>query len=376
MKKYCEICEQEQEWTEDATRGEITCNVCGLAEEHQPADNEHDASETVSEDRFRERVDRTQGRTPGTIPTPSTHDARGGRLSPEVQRRFHRWATRERGHQRRREPMFYLLFQRVVELYGTNVAHILAFLIDAITRRLTDEQEATRRCLNTGEMEALNLPKNVISHSDASVRGRGEQDMLTLMAIAVRELGYDFGLLGPINRKAEAERHHLTPVQVGNVKRITLKHYKARCRYGFAMPPWSPTNVEIVRQDMAECHAANMFDELAPLLTEDQLQDLINRFWALMTTIEEPSTDGYTHNTSIDMLCGAVMMAALEQVGLKRGNASAVASGVGHRSVGALSTLLRSLREAALVGLFPAGRALLAHEPGTSSGAAESTRDR
>ena len=70
MKKYCEICEQEQEWTEDATRGEITCNVCGLAEEHQPADNEHDASETVSEDRFRERVDRTQGRTPERSPRP------------------------------------------------------------------------------------------------------------------------------------------------------------------------------------------------------------------------------------------------------------------------------------------------------------------
>ena len=33
--------------------------------------------------------------------------------------------------------MYYLLFQRVVELYGINVAHTLAFLIDAITRRLT-----------------------------------------------------------------------------------------------------------------------------------------------------------------------------------------------------------------------------------------------
>ena len=46
-----------------------------------------------------------------------------------------------------------------------------------------------------------------------SVRGGGEQDMLTLMAIAIRELAYDYGLAAPINRNAEAAQHGLTVVR-------------------------------------------------------------------------------------------------------------------------------------------------------------------
>ena len=129
--------------------------------------------------------------------------------------------------------MYYQLRSRMEELYGRYITDLMTFLIRATTRRLTSEQEAYRRGLTTSEKEALNLPKHVIARSGASVRGGGEQDMLTLMAIAIRELAYDYGLAAPINRNAEAAQHGLTTVQIRKVKSIISKQYKARCRHRF-----------------------------------------------------------------------------------------------------------------------------------------------
>ena len=68
------------------------------------------------------------------------------------------------------DQLFYQLLNLVEELYGRNIAYHLYFLIDAVTRRLTPEQEAIRQSC---EKEA-NLPKNVIAHSDDTVRGAGD----------------------------------------------------------------------------------------------------------------------------------------------------------------------------------------------------------
>ena len=267
--------------------------------------------------------------------------------------------------------MYYQLRSRMEELYGRYTTDLMTFLIRATTRRLTSEQEAYRRGLTTSEKEALNLPKHVIARSGASVRGGGEQDMLTLMAIAIRELAYDYGLAAPINRNAEAAQHGLTTAQVRKVKIIISKQYKARCRHGFSPPPSSPTDVEAKRQDMAICHTHNMLDELSSFLNETQLEKVNRRYWGALTEIGEPSVDGFTQGRDISLVCGAVMFATLEQLGLHQGKRSAIARGVGHRSSIAIVNLLEHLRASTKKGVFPSGRALLRGEKGSFGSGAE-----
>ena len=217
MEQYCENCGSEQTWTEDEARGELSCNVCGLVEPYQPDANAGDNAGTVGEERFRERVDRARGQAPGTIPRATRTDCNNRPISREMYIRMRGWEIRERGFQRPTEPMFYQLRSRMEELYGRYITDLMTFLIRATTRRLTSEQEAYRRGLTTSEKEALTFQSTSCSRG-ASVRGGGEQDMLTLMAIAIRELAYDYGLAAPINRNAEAAQHGLTTAQVRKVK--------------------------------------------------------------------------------------------------------------------------------------------------------------
>lgn len=366
MEQYCENCESEQTWTEDEARGELSCNECGLVEPYQPDANAADNAGTMGEDRFRERVDRTRGQAPGTIPRASRTDCNNRPISREMYYRMRLWEMRERGFQRPTEPMYYQVRSRMEELYGRYIADLMTFLIRATTRRLTPGQEDYRRELTTSEQEALNLPKHVIARSGASVRGGGEQDMFTLMAIAIRELAYDYGLAAPINRKAEAAQHGLTVAQIRKVKSIISKHYKARCRHGFSWPPSSPTDVEAKRQDLAICHVHNMLDELSSALTEEQLEQVNLRYWQTLTEIGEPSVDGFTQDRDISLVCGAVMLATLQRFELDQGTHSAIARGVGDRSSLAIVNLLASLRESTLTGDFPSGRSLLNRGKGSS----------
>ena len=211
--------------------------------------------------------------------------------------------------------MFYQLLNLVEELYGRNIAYHLYFLIDAVTRRLTPEQEVIRQDQKSCEKEALNLPKNVIAHSDDTVRGAGDRDMLVLMAIAIRLLAYEFGIAVQINPVTEAERHGLTVRQVRNVKRIILKYYKARCRHGFSESPSTVMNRRDLRQNDASIHSMNMLEQLTPLLTSEQLSRVSDAFWSTLADIGEPDVDAHTQNESFDLVCGAVMMA--EGDGLK-----------------------------------------------------------
>ena len=371
MEQYCENCGSEQTWTEDEARGELSCNVCGLVEPYQPDANAGDNAGTVGEERFRERVDRASGQAPGTIPRATRTDCNNRPISREMYNRMRGWETRERGFQRPTEPMYYQLRSRMEELYGRYTTDLMTFLIRATTRRLTSEQEAYRRGLTTSEKEALNLPKHVIARSGASVRGGGEQDMLTLMAIAIRELAYDYGLAAPINRNAEAAQHGLTTAQVRKVKIIISKQYKARCRHRFSRPPSSPTDVEAKRQDMAICHTHNMLDELSSFLTEAQLEEVNIHYWKALTKIGEPSVDGFTQGRDISLVCGAVMFATLQRLGLHQGKRSAIARGVGHRSSIAIVNLLDHLRASTKKGVFPSGRVLLRGEKGSFGSGAE-----
>ena len=50
--------------------------------------------------------------------------------------------------------------------------------------------------------------------------------------------------------------------------------------------------------------------------------------------------DGFTQGRDISLVCGAVMFATLEQLGLHQGKRSAIARGVGHRSSIAIVNLL------------------------------------
>ncbi|MEL0312473.1 MAG: TFIIB-type zinc ribbon-containing protein [Candidatus Poseidoniales archaeon] len=371
MEQYCENCGSEQTWNEDAARGELSCSVCGLVEPYQSDANAADNAGTVGEERFRERVDRDRGQAPGTIPWATRTDCNNRPISREMYNRMRGWETRERGFQRPTEPMYYQLRSRMEELYGRYITDLMTFLIRATTRRLTSEQEAYRRGLTTSEKEALNLPKHIIARSGASVRGGGEQDMLTLMAIAIRELAYDYGLAAPINRNAEAAQHGLTNAQVRKVKIIISKQYKARCRHGFSHPPSSPTDVEAKRQDMAICHTHNMLDELSSFFTEAQLEEVNRRYWDALTEIGEPSVDGFTQGRDISLVCGTVMFATLQRLDLHQGKRSAIARGVGHRSSIAIVNLLEHLRASTKKGVFPSGRVLLRGEKGPFGSGAE-----
>ena len=371
MEQYCENCGSEQTWTEDEARGELSCNVCGLVEPYQPDVNAADNAGTMGEDRFRERVDRANGQAPGTIPRATRTDCNNRPISREMYNRMRGWETRERGFQRPTEPMYYQLRNRMEELYGRYITDLMTFLIRATTRRLTPEQEAYRRGLTTSEKEALNLPKHVIARSGASVRGGGDQDMLTLMAIAIRELAYEYGLAALVNRNAEAAQHGLTTAQIRKVKIIISKQYKARCRHDFSRPPSSPTDVEAKRQDLAICHTHNMLDELSSFLTEVQLELVNRRYWETLTEIGEPSVDGFTQGSDISIVCGAVMLATLQQHGLEQGKLSAIARGAGGRSHIAIVNLLDHLRASTKKGVFPSGRILMRGEEGSSSSGAE-----
>ena len=359
MEKHCENCECVRTWTEDESRGELVCQTCGLVEEYQPDTEAGDNAGTVGEERFREAVDRVHGRGPGTVPRAEHTDANGRPITPAMYWQMLRWERRERGYQRPTEPMFYQLLNLVEELYGRNIAYHLYFLIDAVTRRLTPEEEAIRQDQKSCEKEALNLPKNVIAHSDDTVRGAGDRDMLVLMAIAIRLLAYEFGIAVQINPVTEAERHGLTVRQVRNVKRIILKYYKARCRHGFSESPSTVMNRRDLRQNDASIHSMNMLEQLTPLLTSEQLSRVSDAFWSTLADIGEPDVDAHTHDKSFDLVCGAVMMATLQRFGLADNKASAVARGIGERSPLAVMKLLERLRNEALEGRFPAGKALL-----------------
>ena len=359
MEKHCENCECVRTWTEDEARGELVCETCGLVEEYQPDTEAGDNTGTVGEERFREAVDRVHGRGPGTVPRAEHNDANGRPITAAMYWQMLRWERRERGYQRPTEPMFYQLLNLVEELYGRNIAYHLYFLIDAVTRRLTPEQEAIRQDQKSCEKEALNLPKNVIAHSDDTVRGAGDRDMLVLMAIAIRLLAYEFGIAVQINPATEAERHGLTVRQIRNVKRIVLKYYKARCRHGFSKSPSTVMNRRDLRQNDASIHSMNMLEQLTPLLTSEQLSRVSDAFWSTLADIGEPDVDAHTHDKSFDLVCGAVMMATLQRFGLADNKASAVARGIGERSPLAVMKLLERLRNEALEGRFPAGKALL-----------------
>ena len=368
MEKHCENCDCVRTWTEDEARGELVCQTCGLVEEYQPDTEAGDNAGTVGEERFREAVDRVHGRGPGTVPRAEHTDANGRPITPAMYWQMLRWERRERGYQRPTEPMFYQLLNLVEELYGRNIAYHLYFLIDAVTRRLTPEQEAIRQEQKSCEKEALNLPKNVIAHSDDTVRGAGDRDMLVLMAIAIRLLAYEFGIAVQINPVTEAERHGLTVRQVRNVKRIILKYYKARCRHGFSKSPSTVMNRRDLRQNDASIHSMNMLEQLTPLLTSEQLSRVSDAFWSTLADIGEPDVDAHTQNESFDLVCGAVMMATLQRFGLADNKASAVARGIGERSPLAVMKLLERLRNDALEGRFPAGNVLLPTRNDSSEG--------
>ena len=136
MEKHCENCGCVRTWTEDEARGELVCETCGLVEEYQPDTEAGDNTGTVGEERFREAVDRVQGRGPGTVPRAEHTDANGRPITPAMYWQMLRWERRERGYQRPTEPMFYQLLNLVEELYGRNIAYHLYFLIDAVTLSL------------------------------------------------------------------------------------------------------------------------------------------------------------------------------------------------------------------------------------------------
>ena len=102
-----------------------------------------------------------------------------------------------------------------------------------------------------------------------------------------------------------------------------------------------------------------MLDELSSFLTEAQLEEVNIHYWKALTEIGEPSVDGFTQGRDISLVCGAVMFATLEQLGLHQGKRSAIARGVGHRSSIAIVNLLEHLRASTKKGVFPSGRALL-----------------
>lgn len=363
MKKMCEECKKETDWTINDVRGEMVCDMCGWVEEHNPVDANANSSTTMGDGRQSERVNALNGLGPGTTMNPfgDRRDVNGQLLSRETRSMFRRLARLDRSTQREKDPMYRQLVATLQELFGTNLAATVQFLTRATAQKLSPQQEAIRRTLGSSERKLLKCPKTSITRKGAGVKGDGDRQNLLLMAIAIAELAHEWFSAPSINRVELLNQNGLTQTQFKNAKSTISQHYKARCRNRFSPLPRT-TQFEAViagiRADKLEIHSENLFGTLENRLSEREMLALNIVYWEMLTRIEEPSIDAHTSNMAESMLCSSVMLAALTSLGLEHQNLAALGRAVGDRSGAGIKSCLRNLQNAVNEGLYPQGKAL------------------
>jgi len=335
----------------DTAKGEAVCE-CGLV--HNLPDNTADTNSSTS---FGESQQHSAGMANtgdnglgSKIDLNPTKDSSGNRLTAAQRRRARRLALYDRNTHREKDPMCRQLHAKVREMFGEDVARAARLLIEATARKLTPEQEATRRTLTKGEQKRLNLPKTSITRKQAGVKGSSDKQNLEIMALAIAIISKDWFRTVPINQKQIMEQYGISRAQIMNALKVIRAHYKARVGQGWAPEPRVMSLAASREADM-DIALDNIVAVLEARLTTEQLDAVFKRFWGIMNAINEPSVDGPLANVAISIIVVCIIYAILQQLNLHVGNLNAIADAVGlGRSGAGVKNRIKTMK-----GLFEEG---------------------
>lgn len=244
------------------------------------------------------------------------------------------------------------------------MARAVGPLARAATRKLTRAQEATRKTLTPGERRRLKCPKTSICRAGGKehpeLRGKTDQDNLQIMALAIASIAARWFRTVSVNEKQLMDMYGITAKQLKNAKKVIMQHYQERVNQGWAAPP-QQLSAAAAREDELDKVVENLSDGLSKRLDDDDLDDIMNAFLGIMSSIGEPSVDAPTANIPISMVAGCVMYNLLCRLGLQSGNLSAVAKAV-RRSGAGIKSRLEELQARYERGEFPQGAELFADE--------------
>ena len=155
------------------------------------------------------------------------------------------------------------------------------------------------------------------------------------------------------------DMYGITAKQLKNAKKVIMQHYQNASTKAGRLHR-SNSSAAAAREDELDKVVENLSDGLSKRLDDDDLDDIMNAFLGIMSSIGEPSVDAPTANIPISMVAGCVMYNLLCRLGLQSGNLSAVAKAVRRSGAGIKSASkncrLATSRE------FPQGAELFADE--------------
>ena len=355
--------------TLDLTRAEGVCDVCSLVHPILHDDADTNSASSLGEGRHNEAVNAEGGHGGAKLgakmnPFGDKFDGRGNRLTAKQKRLAARIGKLDRSSQRDTDPMHAQLMATLRNMFGADVARAVGPLARAATRKLTRAQEATRKTLTPGERRRLKCPKTSICRAGGKehpeLRGKTDQDNLQIMALAIASIAARWFRTVSVNEKQLMDMYGITAKQLKNAKKVIMQHYQERVNQGWAAPP-QQLSAAAAREDELDKVVENLSDGLSKRLDDDDLDDIMNAFLGIMSSIGEPSVDAPTANIPISMVAGCVMYNLLCRLGLQSGNLSAVAKAV-RRSGAGIKSRLEELQARYERGEFPQGAELFADE--------------
>ncbi|MED6319315.1 MAG: hypothetical protein VX451_04405 [Candidatus Thermoplasmatota archaeon] len=355
--------------TLDLTRAEGVCDVCSLVHPILHDDADTNSASSLGESRHNEAVNAEGGHGGAKLgakmnPFGDKFDGRGNRLTAKQKRLAARIGKLDRSSQRDTDPMHAQLMATLRNMFGADVARAVGPLARAATRKLTRAQEATRKTLTPGERRRLKCPKTSICRAGGKehpeLRGKTDQDNLQIMALAIASIAARWFRTVSVNEKQLMDMYGITAKQLKNAKKVIMQHYQERVNQGWAAPP-QQLSAAAAREDELDKVVDNLSDGLSKRLDDDDLDDIMNAFLGIMSSIGEPSVDAPTANIPISMVAGCVMYNLLCRLGLQSGNLSAVAKAV-RRSGAGIKSRLEELQARYERGEFPQGAELFADE--------------
>ncbi len=338
MELKCEDCGEQL--NVDYARGMGVCSDQWCAAEYPVMVNDADtnASAVHGEHAQNGAVD-DEGKA-GTKMNPfaDTKDWSGKRLDAKTRRKFRGLAWQDRNSQRESDPMCRQLKATIREMFGKDMAAATRLLAEATARKLTPAQEALRKTLSSSDQKRLACPKTSICRKKKGVKGDGDKQNLEIMALAIASLSAQWFNTAAINEVALREKYGISKEQLTNAKKTISNHFKARVSMGWAMAPQS-IRLVAKRADALDSAIENMVDTFNQRLDDDDLDNVLDIFWNVLSELKEPSVDGPVANVPIDMVAACVFYGALKLLGLHRGNLNALAGSIALSGAGVKSRL-------------------------------------
>ena len=367
MKTNCDDCGGNL--TIDLVRAEGVCDNCSLVHDHVTTDADTNSGTSLGEGRHNEAVNRVAGHGAARLggrmnPFGGLFDGAGNRLSPQARKTYTRIGRIDLSSQRDTDPMFAQLMFTIREMFGKDLAGAVEPLARATARKLTPEQEATRKTLTPGERRRLKCPKTSICRAGGAehpeLRGGTDQENLQIMGLAIASIAAKWFRTVSINEKQLMEAYGITQKQLINARKVIMQHYQERIKQRWAVQP-NQLSAAAAREDEFDKVAHNLVDGLAGRMSDPQLDAVMEAFFVVMSHIGEPSVDASTSNIAISMVAGCVMYNILTQMGLQNGNLSAVAKAV-RRSGAGIKSRLEELKVRYKNGEFEEGDILFTTE--------------